>query len=168
MVADDLAPGAQPLDAMLTRRERELRLGEGVGVGSLGKEYEPSWNAGPDRGTGAVTPPGTRSTETTKTNKTTKTTVTGEEEDGDGPAGLEEPEDEEAIKTRERRSALLRMESERLKAKAKERFSDPDRLYSSQVVCGREFAGDSFAPTPKRGFLFTDFEAGGNTARKSR
>ena len=166
MVADDLAPGAQPLDAMLTRRERELRLGEGVGVGSLGKEYEPSWNAGPDRGTGAVTPPGTRSTETTKTNKTTKTMVTGEEQDGDGPAGLEEPEDEEAIKTRERRSALLRMESERLKAKAKERFSDPDRLYSSQVVCGREFAGDSFAPTPKRGFLFTDFEAGGKYRKK--
>ena len=161
MVADDVAPGAQPLDAMLTRRERELRLGEGVGVGSLGKEYEPSWNAGPDRGTGAATPrppPGTRTSEATAT-------APGEEEDGDAP-GLEEPEDEEAIKIRERRSALLRMESERLKAKAKERFSDPDRLYSSQVVCGREFAGDSFAPTPKRGFLFTDFEAGGTYRKK--
>ena len=162
MVADDVAPGAQPLDAMLTRRERELRLGEGVGVGSLGKEYEPSWNAGPDRGTGAVTPRPPRTG--TGTNDATKT-ATGEEEDGDG-LGLEEPEDEEAIKTRERRSALLRMESERLKAKAKERFSDPDRLYSSQVVCGREFAGDSFAPTPKIGFLFTDFEAGGTYRKK--
>ena len=164
MVADDVAPGAQPLDAMLTRRERELRLGEGVGVGSLERAVRSrSWkSAGPDRGTGAVTPrppPGTK-----KTSDATKT-ATGEEEDGDAP-GLEEPEDEEAIKTRERRSALLRMESERLKAKAMERFSDPDRLYSSQVVCGREFAGDSFAPTPKRGFLFTDFEAGGTYRKK--
>ena len=140
MVVDDLAPGAKPLPSMLTEREREL---QGIGVGSLGKEYEPSWNAGPDRGTGGTShephPP------------------TSKDDDG---VGLEETEDEDVVKNRRRRSALLKMESERLKVKAKERFADPDRLYSSQVVCGREFAGDSFMPSPKRGFLFTDFELG--------
>jgi hypothetical protein len=133
-------PGAKPLPSMLTEREREL---QGIGVGSLGKEYEPSWNAGPDRGTGGTShephPP------------------TSKDDDG---VGLEETEDEDVVKNRRRRSALLKMESERLKVKAKERFADPDRLYSSQVVCGREFAGDSFMPSPKRGFLFTDFELG--------
>ena len=140
MVIDDVAPGAKPLPSMLTEREREL---QGIGVGSLGKEYEPSWNAGPDRGTGGTShephPPS--------------------DKDDDG-VGLEETEDEDVVKNRRRRSALLKMESERLKVKAKERFADPDRLYSSQVVCGREFAGDSFMPSPKRGFLFTDFELG--------
>jgi hypothetical protein len=46
-----------------------------------------------------------------------------------------------------------------LRDKAAKNLAAPGRLYSSQVVCGREFTGDSFIPTPKK-IIFRDFEVG--------
>lgn len=149
-------PDAEPLDALLTAREREMLAREaarraekaetGVGVESLGASYEASWSAyAPAHGASVL--------EDDDANDDAKSNANDDATSNDAPS------DPDAIERRKRRDAVLAIENARLLDVAASRMADPDRLYTRDPVCGVTLAGAAFASNPSR-VVFRDFAVG--------
>ena len=151
-------PDVEPLDALLTAREREMLAREAarradkaetrVGVESLGASYEANWSAyAPAHG--AAVDLDERGMD-----------EDGADADADGDSNSNDARsDPDAIERRRRRDAIVAIENARLLDIAASRMADPDRLYARDPVCGLTLAGDAFASTPSR-VVFRDFEVG--------
>ena len=143
-------PDAEPLDASLAAREREMLAREaarraekaetGVGVEALGASYEASWSAyAPAHGASVL--------EVDDANDDAKSNAN------------DAPSDPDAIERRKRRDAVLAIENARLLDVAASRMADPDRLYTRDPACGATLAGAAFASNPSR-VVFRDFAVG--------
>lgn len=138
-------PGTKPTSLLMTEKEKQLRGTHPGGAGTLGRSA-------------ARTMASTGKSDVTFANPTA-----AKAEDGLGleesEAGSDEEEDFDASERRAKKKTMDAREATRLQEKAKQNFARPGRLYTSQKVCGREFSGDSFIPTPKK-IVFRDFEVG--------
>ena len=149
-------PDAEPLDALLAAREREMLAREaarraekaetGVGVEALGASDEASWSAyAPAHGASVLEVDDASDDATSNAN--------------DDATSNDAPSDPDAIERRKRRDAVLAIENARLLDVAASRMADPDRLYTRDPVCGATLAGAAFASNPSR-VVFRDFAVG--------
>ena len=149
-------PDAEPLDALLAAREREMLAREaarraekaetGVGVEALGASDEASWSAyAPAHGASVLEVDDANDDATSNAN--------------DDATSNDAPSDPDAIERRKRRDAVLAIENARLLDVAASRMADPDRLYTRDPVRGATLAGAAFASNPSR-VVFRDFAVG--------
>ena len=149
-------PDAEPLDALLAAREREMLAREaarraekaetGVGVEALGASDEASWSAyAPAHGASVL--------EVDDANDDAMSNANDDATSNDAPS------DPDAIERRKRRDAVLAIENARLLDVAASRMADPDRLYTRDPVRGATLAGAAFASNPSR-VVFRDFAVG--------